>query len=155
MIGVLCCCLPQKRIESSIILQVNTRYALKTILKLIIFSGLGCSKSFRFLNGKWIKINHLNLVKGTLLFGEFVKEICTYHPGCETFEERYSLHVIDAIRLGDMDLRSYTYSERCPSLVRPFNFCTDFDSFQVKFHRDVLQIGEQRIAIRVFGAFTP
>lgn len=92
------------------------------------FSGLG-GKSVRFLNGKWKKITHLNLVRGTLLFGEFVKEICTYHPGYEGFETRYSLHVIDAIRLGDMDLRHYTYLERClPSTSQPL---TDFDSFQV------------------------
>lgn len=98
------------------------------------FSGLGAGKSVRFLNGKWNKISHLNLVRGTLLFGEFVKEICTYHAGYQGFETRYSLHVIDAIRLGDMDLRSYTYLERClPSTSQPHWF-TDFDCvFRFKF----------------------
>lgn len=90
------------------------------------FSGLGAGKSFRFLNGKWSKISHLNLVKGTLLFGEFVEEICTYHSGYEGFEKRYSLHVVDANRLGDMDLRNYTYLERLARHLVNLHLYTDF-----------------------------
>ncbi|CAG9816211.1 unnamed protein product [Phaedon cochleariae] len=78
-----------------------------------IYAATGNSKSFRLQKKKWVRVKNIHLCKGTLLFGEFVKEKCTTKiEGQEVEGLRYSLHVIDALRLGDTNLGKMSFIER-------------------------------------------
>ncbi|XP_066255913.1 cap-specific mRNA (nucleoside-2'-O-)-methyltransferase 1 [Euwallacea similis] len=79
--------------------------------RLNYFAGVGHSKVYRLQSKKWLQVNHLKLVKGTLLYGELVKE--TYcHLNSRELKTRYSVHVIDAMFLGSLDIRNYTFLDR-------------------------------------------
>lgn len=58
----------------------------------------------------------MKLVQGTLLYGEMVKErIVQKEPGACNYKkekQRQSLHVIDALRLGDTSLADLPLTER-------------------------------------------
>ncbi|XP_066148477.1 cap-specific mRNA (nucleoside-2'-O-)-methyltransferase 1 [Euwallacea fornicatus] len=79
--------------------------------RLNYFAGVGYSKVYRLQSKKWLQVNHLKLVKGTLLYGELVKE-SYYHLNSRELKTRYSVHVIDAMFLGSLDIRNYTFPER-------------------------------------------
>lgn len=74
------------------------------------YAGIGNSKVYRLQNFKWVKVKDLELVQGTLLYGEFVKE--TSISESNKVSHRYSLHIIDAVFLGSMDLQGLTFQER-------------------------------------------
>lgn len=52
----------------------------------------------------------LRLVPGTILFGELVRE--KVESTIENQIECYSLHVIDALRLGEFNVADLPFSER-------------------------------------------
>lgn len=68
------------------------------------------SKSYKFNTKKYNKVKRLKLIPGTILFGELVKEKIPSTTENET--ERYSLHVIDALRLGEFNIANLPYNER-------------------------------------------
>lgn len=50
---------------------------------------------------------------GTLLYGEWVKEkVIMEHSSSSEIMHRHSLHVIDALRLGDLKLTDIKFEER-------------------------------------------
>lgn len=62
-------------------------------------------------------MKNLHLVRGTVLYGEFVKEkIHSKSQSSDSEAEnecyRYSLHVIDALRLGDQSVTELKFHER-------------------------------------------
>lgn len=65
---------------------------------------------YRLLKYKWVRVKNLNLVCGTLLYGELVKE--NSHNKNFDVTEIKSLHVIDALRLGDISLADLSFDER-------------------------------------------
>ncbi|XP_072399860.1 cap-specific mRNA (nucleoside-2'-O-)-methyltransferase 1 isoform X1 [Diabrotica undecimpunctata] len=71
-------------------------------------------KVYRLQKGKWIKINNIQLCRGTLLYGEFVKEKCVTRTGVnkETESTKYSLHIIDALYLGEKSLIDLSFFKR-------------------------------------------
>lgn len=77
---------------------------------IIYFAGSGNSRSYRLDADKYKKVKNLRLIPGTILFGEFVKE--KVESAIEQDVERYSLHVIDALRLGEFDLANLPFTER-------------------------------------------
>lgn len=59
----------------------------------------------------------MQLCKGTVLYGEFVKEVNEIKTdGSNTLNEkrrnRYALHVIDALQLGEQSLGNMRFKER-------------------------------------------
>ncbi|CAG9855807.1 unnamed protein product [Phyllotreta striolata] len=78
------------------------------------YASTSYSKVYRLQNQKWVKIKNIQLSKHTLCYGEFVKETCITKS--ETNNEienvRYSLHIIDAIQLGDCNLTNMNFSKR-------------------------------------------
>lgn len=75
------------------------------------FPGVGCSKVYKYQNSKWTRVKlDFKLVEGTILYGEIVQE----HNISEKLEahEKRSLHVIDALRLGDTSLADLSFAER-------------------------------------------
>lgn len=54
----------------------------------------------------------MHLVPGTLLFAELVKENIKLKSTRDESVEKYSLHVIDALRLGNTSLADLTFNER-------------------------------------------
>lgn len=76
----------------------------------LFLSGTGFSKVYRLQNSRWVKVKDLELITGTLLFGEFVKETSLLKN--DEIITKYSLHVLDAAYLGSMDLQSFTFQER-------------------------------------------
>lgn len=74
------------------------------------FVATGNSHVFRLQNGKWMKVKHLELIPGTLLYGEFVQEKVVMDS--KTINYRYSLHVIDAAFLGSKNLQTCNFEER-------------------------------------------
>lgn len=81
-----------------------------------VFLGVGNSKVYRLQRCKWVQIKHVKLAQGTLLYGEMVKErIVQKVPGTFDYKEevqRQSLHVIDALRLGNTSLADLPFTER-------------------------------------------
>lgn len=80
------------------------------------YAGVGGSRVYRLQRYRWVKVKKLQLIRGTLLFGEMVKESvvqrsCT-SPQFERLVQRQSLHVIDAMRLGDTSLADLPFNER-------------------------------------------
>jgi len=71
----------------------------------------------------------LQLVRGTLLFGEIVKEeVVEKSPdGYECEVQRQSLHVIDALRLGGTSLADLPFSERL-ELIETYCQAVNHDS---------------------------
>lgn len=65
---------------------------------------------YRLQKHKWVKVKNMQLVEGTLLYGEMVKEH-SLMKDCECFENK-SLHVIDALRLGNTRLADFSFTER-------------------------------------------
>ncbi|ENN81754.1 hypothetical protein YQE_01847, partial [Dendroctonus ponderosae] len=80
-------------------------------------AGVGYSNTFHLQNNQnWVKIQSLHLVKGTLLLADFVKEKIFVNNQQVT---RHSLHVIDAVSLGSMNLLGHSFEERS-KLIRIF-----------------------------------
>lgn len=87
------------------------------IYRFLTFLGIGSSKVYRLQRNKWTKVKNVKLCNGTLLYAEFVKEqlqprsqktkLATSECYC-----KYSLHVIDALRLGDKSLANLRFTER-------------------------------------------
>lgn len=75
------------------------------------------SKVYRLQINKWVKVKNLQLCKGTVLYGELVKEISSlksdeiFAPN-EKHKYRYTLHVIDALQLGEKSLANLRFKER-------------------------------------------
>ncbi|KAG5882165.1 hypothetical protein JTB14_002889 [Gonioctena quinquepunctata] len=76
------------------------------------YAAVGPSKVYRLQGKKWLRVRNLELCRGTLLYGEFVKEMV--HKAQSNNEEtiKYSLHVIDALRLGEKSLEDLPFDER-------------------------------------------
>nr|XP_023021748.1 cap-specific mRNA (nucleoside-2'-O-)-methyltransferase 1 isoform X2 [Leptinotarsa decemlineata] len=91
------------------------------------YAAVGSSRVFRLQKTEWTKLKNLQLCMGTLLYGEFVKErVINETKENSTF--RYSLHVIDALRLGDKNVFELTFTERrklieiyCKSVNKEFH----------------------------------
>lgn len=76
-----------------------------------IYAGVSNSKVLKLVGNRWIKTRNIRLNRGTLLYGEMVKEKCiSMQEGTET--EKLSLHVIDALRLGETSLADLSFPER-------------------------------------------
>jgi ATP-dependent DNA ligase len=77
---------------------------------------VGLSKAYRLQCNKWVKVKNLQLCRGTLLYGELVKEKSFSNNNsdeeAEKEEYKFSLHVIDAIQLGDHNLSNLNFEER-------------------------------------------
>lgn len=59
----------------------------------------------------WVKTKiNLKLVEGTILYGELVKEY-NVSEGFQEIETK-CLHVVDALRLGDIALSDLSFNER-------------------------------------------
>lgn len=54
----------------------------------------------------------MQLSKGTLLYGEFVREKVALKEDPNSELYKYSLHVIDALQLGEKKLLNVKYTER-------------------------------------------
>ncbi|KAF5297429.1 hypothetical protein FQR65_LT01360 [Abscondita terminalis] len=77
------------------------------------YAGVGDSRVYRWQCTKWVRIKKLALIRGTLLYGEMVKEKVLEKRGDEVKEAtRRSLHVMDALRLGDTSLADLPLQER-------------------------------------------
>lgn len=74
------------------------------------FVGSGNSKSYKLEANKYSRVKNLKLIPGTVLFAELVRE--KVDSLIETETERYSLHVIDALRLGEFSLADLSFNER-------------------------------------------
>ncbi|KRT81962.1 hypothetical protein AMK59_5051 [Oryctes borbonicus] len=94
-----------------------------------IFVGMSNSKVSKLVGNKWVKVKNMHLNRGTVLYGEIVKEKCiSMRDGIET--EKLSLHVIDALRLGDVSLADLSFEERAKSIsifCEAINFEVDGD----------------------------
>ncbi|XP_057661537.1 cap-specific mRNA (nucleoside-2'-O-)-methyltransferase 1 isoform X4 [Diorhabda carinulata] len=79
-------------------------------------------KVYRFQKGKWIKIKNIQLCNGTVVYAEFVNEKCVTRVNGNKRSEntRYSLHIIDGLRLGERNLADLTFSQRRELLE---NYC--------------------------------
>ncbi|KAL1516535.1 hypothetical protein ABEB36_000442 [Hypothenemus hampei] len=77
------------------------------------YAGVRYSRTYRFQSNKWAEMKHLHLAKGTLLYGELVKE--TFQIDNKV-EKRYSLHVIDAFALGHLNLTGYRFEDRLANI---------------------------------------
>lgn len=76
-----------------------------------IFIGTSNSNVSKLVGNKWVKMKNIKLSKGTLLFGEIVKEkSLSIRDGIET--EKFTLHVIDALKLGGLSLADLSFDER-------------------------------------------
>ncbi|KAL3285407.1 hypothetical protein HHI36_019509 [Cryptolaemus montrouzieri] len=77
------------------------------------YAGFG-TRTCKWQNGKWIKVKNLKLTRGTLLYGELVKEVVCSNKSDEEFGHsfRYSFHIIDAIYLGNIYLINHKFHER-------------------------------------------
>jgi cap1 methyltransferase len=80
------------------------------------YAGVGLSKAYRLQCNKWVKVKNLQLCRGTLLYGELVKEKSFSNNNsdeeAEKEEYKFSLHVVDAIQLGDHNLSNLNFEER-------------------------------------------
>ncbi|XP_044272815.1 cap-specific mRNA (nucleoside-2'-O-)-methyltransferase 1 isoform X2 [Tribolium madens] len=76
------------------------------------YAGVGLSRVYRLQCNKWVRVKNLQLVRGTLLYGELVKEKCSMENSVGKVGYKYSLHVIDALRLGDLYLTDLKFDER-------------------------------------------
>ncbi|KAF5272716.1 hypothetical protein FQA39_LY07743 [Lamprigera yunnana] len=77
------------------------------------YAGVGDGKVYRLQCFKWVKVKKLQLIRGTLLYGELVNERVLEKVGDQVKEAtRQSLHVVDALRLGDISLADLTFRER-------------------------------------------
>lgn len=72
---------------------------------------------YRLQGNKWVRVKNLHLVRGTILYGELVKEKHYMENGAGKMGLKYSLHVIDALRLGDLYLTDLKFEERCVNSV--------------------------------------
>lgn len=75
-------------------------------------TGLGKNRVYRYQRSKWVRVKCVKLVRGTVLFGELVKEFASK----ASRKYKKSLHVIDALRLGDTSLADLPYQERSDDL---------------------------------------
>ncbi|XP_018567759.1 cap-specific mRNA (nucleoside-2'-O-)-methyltransferase 1 isoform X2 [Anoplophora glabripennis] len=81
-----------------------------------IYAAVGASKVYRLQRKRWVKVKNLQLVKGTLLYGELVKEWNIFRkdisvdPDAQSYKQ--SLHVVDALRLGDTNMSNLKFKER-------------------------------------------
>lgn len=89
---------------------------MRNTFKNVLYQGVGGSRVYRLQRYKWVKVKKLQLIRGTLLFGEMVKETViersTESQECEKLIQKHSLHVIDALRLGDTSLADLPFKER-------------------------------------------
>ncbi|KAK4873141.1 hypothetical protein RN001_015170 [Aquatica leii] len=77
------------------------------------YVGVGDSRVYRWQCSKWVRIKKLLLIRGTLLYGEMINEKVLKKVDDEVKEvTRRSLHVIDALRLGDTSLADLPLRER-------------------------------------------
>lgn len=99
-----------------------------------IFAGVGAMSAYKLQNRKWVNVKGLKLVKGTLLFGEIVTEISSQAETTEKLEVK-TLHVIDALRLGDISLADLDFQERSvliQTYCKSINFETAGDQFRIR-----------------------
>lgn len=98
-----------------------------------IYAAIGGSRVFRLQKSKWVRIKNVRLVKGTLIYGEMVQEKCINKSNEEI--EKQSLHVIDAMRLGDISLADLPFTERA-ELIQTYcsavNFETSGDTIRIR-----------------------
>ncbi|VEN43647.1 unnamed protein product [Callosobruchus maculatus] len=89
-------------------------YSSQTTNHCNFYVGLSSSKVYRLQRNKWVKVKNLALGRGTVLYGEFVKESVKLknRNAEEKCSFRYSLHVIDALQLGDKSLMNLSFKER-------------------------------------------
>ncbi|XP_063919988.1 cap-specific mRNA (nucleoside-2'-O-)-methyltransferase 1 isoform X2 [Zophobas morio] len=76
------------------------------------YAGVGFSKVYRLQYNKWVRVKNLQLIRGTLLYGELVKEKYYAKDSSDQPQYKYSLHVIDALRLGDLNLADLDFEQR-------------------------------------------
>ncbi|KAK9718089.1 FtsJ-like methyltransferase [Popillia japonica] len=99
-----------------------------------IFVGVSNSKVCKLMGNQWIKVKNMHLNKGTLLYGETVKEKCvSWRTGVET--EKLCLQVIDALRLGDISLADLSFEERAKSIrifCEAINFEVEPDDVRIR-----------------------
>nr|CAH7758069.1 unnamed protein product [Callosobruchus chinensis] len=91
-----------------------TLYSSQTTNHCNFYVGISSSKVYRLQRNKWVKVKNLTLGRGTVLYGEFVKEgvkLKNKDAG-ENCSFRYSLHVIDALQLEDKCLMNLSFKER-------------------------------------------
>lgn len=88
-----------------------------------LFVGLG-GKSCFWSTNSWVVVKNLQLSYGTILYGEMVKEEIEYINKDKIIQ---TLHVFDALYLGNVNLMSYDYNRRmsliqvyCKSLTHIF-----------------------------------
>lgn len=78
--------------------------------------GVGDGITYKLDRNKWRRVKNLHLAVGTCLLGELIKENVKFkttdplQPEKEC--EKYSLHVIDALRLGNVSLADLPLQER-------------------------------------------
>ncbi|KAJ8919707.1 hypothetical protein NQ315_006235 [Exocentrus adspersus] len=84
------------------------------------YAGVGSTKAYRLQRRKWVRVKNLHLVKGTLLYGELVKEVNVFNKSVDVNSDaqstRFSLQVVDALRLGDKSLSNLRFKERMEML---------------------------------------
>lgn len=76
-------------------------------------------------DGSYSRVKNLYLPFGTLLLGEFVRESEELEDDdtCVTKKDKYSLHVIDAFKLGEMKLEDMSFRERCVHILSSSRVC--------------------------------
>lgn len=112
-------------------LRSKNRNCHRTILTRV-FLAVGNSRVYRLQRSKWVRVKDVKLAQGTLLYGEMVKErIVQRVPGASDYKkeiQRQSLHVIDALRLGNTSLADLPFTER--SVQKPVTSVAIEDSFR-------------------------
>lgn len=100
---------------AAIFLHVREKQNLNTCLKYIHkFKikkiGLGSKFVYKFdvYHQKWERFKNIELVRGTICFGELVTEFSKHD---ETIRLK-TLHIIDALRLGETPLTQFSFKER-------------------------------------------
>lgn len=82
----------------------------------VCITAVGASKVYRLQRRKWVKVKNVQLVRGTLLYGELVKECNVFKKDVNVNPDgrgfKYSLHVVDALRLGEKSLSDLKFKER-------------------------------------------
>lgn len=91
---------------------------------------------YRFQRNRWVKVKGVELVRGTVLFAELVREF----TGEDDTSNRKSLHVIDALRLGETSLADLPYHERFLEDNSPHFTGTQYVKVLCYFRLDLISI---------------
>jgi len=79
-------------------------------------SGVGHKKVFSRRHNSWKEEKRIELAADTLILGEIVEELAK--EGTSQIRTP-TLHIVDAVRLGGVDVRNYVISERYGTIVAP------------------------------------